>query len=184
MAIDMAVSGHNTKETHQSVIEGLLRLRLFCNNGSSQQENLLDSFSRDPEEVLSFLQQSGEAICRYCSCDVLSISEPGSPGFVHLTSCRRLICGECVIQYQHDLKIAQREERGFCPFCSDENCADNTLPKDVGESAKITRAATSYPSKLITLLNDVQANSAREKRYSLLNQRMTGLLDSETQADD
>jgi SWI/SNF-related matrix-associated actin-dependent regulator of chromatin subfamily A3 len=167
-AIDLAVSGHNTKETHQSVIEALLRLRLFCNNGSTEESDKPSSFSRDTDEALSMLQQSGEAVCKYCSCDVLSMGGSDGPELVHLTKCCRLVCGECRIQYQHDLKNAQASGKNSCPFCSDEHGVNNLLPKEMGDRTTTTAARKVYPSKLMALLEDVQRNPLQEKRYVLL----------------
>ncbi|KAH0563506.1 hypothetical protein GP486_001927 [Trichoglossum hirsutum] len=162
-AIDLAVSGHNTKETHQSVIEALLRLRLFCNNGSTEESDKSSPFPRDPEETLSMLQQSGDAICQYCSCDILSMSGSGSPEPVHLTECCRVVCGECRIQYQHDLENAQASGKNSCPFCSDGHGVDNILPKETGDRMAIAAARKIYPSKLMVLLEDIQRNSLQEK---------------------
>lgn len=161
----MAVSGHNTKETHQSVIEALLRLRLFCNNGLPQKDDRSLRFFRDPEEIMSLLQQGGESVCKYCSCDILSMSVPGSPDFVLHTRCRRLVCSECRAQHLHDLKLAQRSSKYSCPFCADDHCSESLGPTDVENSKNIDVGGVIYPSKLKVLLKDVQTNPLKEKRY-------------------
>jgi SWI/SNF-related matrix-associated actin-dependent regulator of chromatin subfamily A3 len=66
-------------------------------------------------------------------------------------------------QYRNYLKNSQRDGKPFCHFCSDEYCIDDTLPKNESESAQIAPKARTYPSKMLTLLEDVQANSLREK---------------------
>ena len=168
-AIDLAVSGHNTKETHQNVIEALLRLRLFCNNGSTEERDEPSPLLREPEEILSILQQSGEALCKYCSCDVLSIGGLGSADLVHLTECCRLVCGECRMQFQHDLKNAQANSKNSCPFCPDRHNVDSLLPKEMEDCVTIAAATREiYPSKLMALLEDIQRNPLQEKRHVLL----------------
>jgi SWI/SNF-related matrix-associated actin-dependent regulator of chromatin subfamily A3 len=165
IALDIALSGHNTKETHQRVIEALLRLRLYCNNGSPQENDRHSASPLDLDETLSLIQQSGEAVCKYCSCDILSISFCEGPDFVHMTECRRLICGECVPQYHQDFKKAQKEGKESCPFCSDKHCADSLFRKETGKYAAGKASRKIYPSKLIALLEDILKNPLHEKRY-------------------
>ena len=165
VALDLALSGHNSKETHQKVIEALLRLRLYCNNGLSPGKDSPSSSSLDSEDVLSFLQQSGEVICKYCSCDILSLDVVENSDFVHMTECRLLICGECILQYQQELKKSRKNGEQLCPFCSGKNCKDNLFRKDSKVRERELAAREVYPSKLLTLLDDIQRNPLHEKRY-------------------
>jgi len=165
-AIDLAVSGHNTKATHQSIIESLLRLRLFCNNGSLNKDDNPSSYSLEPEEILSLLQQSGEASCKYCSCDIASMSASENSDCVLLTQCHRLVCGECRTQYENDFERIQMSSENSCPFCSDKHGKINLCPKNAEGSLKTTSMRKSYPSKLLALLEDVRSNSPHEKTYA------------------
>jgi SNF2 family DNA or RNA helicase len=165
IALDLALSGHNTKETHQRVIEALLRLRLFCNNGSVQEKDGQSTSCGDPEETLSLLEQSGEAVCKYCCCDILSIGISESPDFVHMTECRRLICRECIPQYHQELKKAETDSKQPCPFCSQKHGEDNLLRKETGYIGAGSASTKQYPSKLIALLEDIHKNPLQEKRY-------------------
>lgn len=171
VAFDLALSSHNTKETHQRVIEALLRLRLYCNNGSPQQNRrLLSSNSLDSEEILSLLQQSGDVVCRYCSCDILSLGISENPDSIHMTNCRVLICGECIPQYQQTLKKNSGLEEQSCPFCSGKHYMDNLFRIDHRSHDREINPRTTYPSKLLALLNDVQKNPLHEKRYQSRSQ--------------
>jgi SWI/SNF-related matrix-associated actin-dependent regulator of chromatin subfamily A3 len=163
-AIDIAVSGHHNKETHQSVIEGLLRLRLFCNNGLTYESDRPSTLSQNPDELLSLFQLCGDAVCQYCFCDVLSMSASETANSVHLTECRQLVCGECMTQYQEDRRNVQQNGKHFCPFCDGEHSMENLLPRETGESLATFPADGEYPSKLVALLKDIQTNSMQEKR--------------------
>ena len=166
IALDLALSGHNTKETHQRVIEALLRLRLYCNNGSPEENSRPSSSSpMDSEEILSLLQQTGEVVCKCCSCDILSLDISDNPDFVHMTECRILICAECIPQYQQELRKIPKDGAQSCPFCSGKHCTDNLIRKEtkVREGGAVIRKT--YPSKLLALLADIQRNPLHEKRY-------------------
>jgi SWI/SNF-related matrix-associated actin-dependent regulator of chromatin subfamily A3 len=165
VALDLALSGHNTKETHQRIIEALLRLRLYCNNGPVQDTDNPSTSLFDPEDILSLLQQSGEGFCKYCSCDILSLGIVENPDFVHMTECRSLICGECIPQYQQELKKSQTNGEQSCLFCSGKHCIDNLFRKDTRIHEGGNVFGKSYPSKLLALLEDIQKNPLHEKRY-------------------
>ncbi|KAL7933254.1 SNF2 family N-terminal domain-containing protein [Trichoderma chlorosporum] len=66
--IDMAVSGHRKSKIHSAVLESLLKLRLFCNNGPANAVLLTETTGLpvDLDEALAFLQQCDEDICSHC----------------------------------------------------------------------------------------------------------------------
>ncbi|EHK49549.1 hypothetical protein TRIATDRAFT_270730 [Trichoderma atroviride IMI 206040] len=74
--IDMAVSGHRKNKAHSAMLESLLKLRLFCNNGPASAVLLPgpNGLPQDSDEALTFLQQCDENICCYCSGIIYSIS--------------------------------------------------------------------------------------------------------------
>ncbi|KAJ9634511.1 hypothetical protein H2199_008968 [Coniosporium tulheliwenetii] len=101
-ALDLAVSGHKVKEAHQNVLEILLRLRLFCNNGSvydGSGAHFSGEFM-DPGEALSLLEQTGQAACYYCLCDVSSITRSNDDESALLTACHRVICSDCISSWK------------------------------------------------------------------------------------
>ena len=147
-ALDLAVSGHKGKEAHQNVLEILLRLRLFCNNGSvfegsDTQEN---RYLKDPEETLSLLQQTGWAICHYCSCDITSASGLENDAVV-LTVCHRAICSECTPQWKSAIL-----NRTQCPICRATHSIESSV---LGRNANVS-SITNYPSKVQALCEDIQ----------------------------
>lgn len=166
-AIDIAVSGHHTKEAHQSVIQSLLRLRMFCNNGAIEAHDQSSSLSGDPEEILSMFQQSGKAICMYCSCDILSMGILGSLDSVILTKCFHLVCGECRILHHHEEADLERisDSKSFLSSDRSNNSISlrSNLLEEKDESGCI-QLDLSFPSKLKVLVEDVLNNRLREKR--------------------
>ncbi|KAH0444748.1 DNA repair protein rad5 [Colletotrichum camelliae] len=75
--IQMAVSKRGTRKLHTTVLQSLLRLRLFCNNGNAVFKSALDAdkLPTDPDEILTYLQQRNEAICAYCSGNIYTIND-------------------------------------------------------------------------------------------------------------
>ncbi|KAH7044601.1 DNA repair protein rad5 [Macrophomina phaseolina] len=139
-AIDMAVSGHKAKETHQGVLEALLRLRLFCNNGDVPSTGFSPAAA---EEALRQMQQSGEAVCGYCSCEVVSLGGYDDPTSAILTKCRQLVCSECIQRYRMD-----RDEQMF-------EAADDLDTEEAADRP--------YPTKLKVLLENIQKHKTNEK---------------------
>ncbi|KAK5407027.1 hypothetical protein LTR20_007467 [Exophiala xenobiotica] len=109
--VDMAVSGDKTKEAHQVVLECLLRLRMYCNNGDYLRIEAASSLI-EQEELGSLLQQTGDATCHYCKCDVLVFgnAEDGNSGVV--THCRNVVCGDCIETYRSHIGGGKA-----CPLC-------------------------------------------------------------------
>jgi hypothetical protein len=116
--IDRAVSGRKTAEAYSGILQALLRLRLLCNHGTYEHlsQNLGSTLPSDPEEALTFLQQSDHASCAYCSCDVNVIGKP-NPQSAEFTVCSHLLCSECLPQYEADLKETRVGKNAQCPLC-------------------------------------------------------------------
>jgi SWI/SNF-related matrix-associated actin-dependent regulator of chromatin subfamily A3 len=147
-ALDLAVSGRKVKEAHQNVLEILLRLRLFCNNGNvyGDQTAQPTASSKDPSEIMSLLQQNDEAICSYCFCDVTSLTESDTQDEVFITGCGRAICAECVPTARDELS-----QDAPCPICHSmhsNHAVAATSTKDI-----ISRV--NYPSKMKALCDDI-----------------------------
>ncbi|ETS78812.1 hypothetical protein PFICI_08665 [Pestalotiopsis fici W106-1] len=156
-AITLAIGSKSQKGTHHGVMQALLRLRMFCNNGlcvSSTAATALGS-QTPPDEVLSLLQQGGQAMCSYCSCDIVSISSHIDSDASYLTQCLRLVCHECTAQYRSEY---QAEGEANCPLCQSRHQIDNSSRGDT----EITVQST-YPSKIQQLVQDVQAHYMRDK---------------------
>jgi len=148
-ALDLAVSGHKVKEVHQNVLEILLRLRLFCNNGTVYGNQAVDlaGSSKDPTELLSLLQQNDEAICSYCLCDILSLTESNMEGEALITGCGRAICIECLSTLREELS-----QDAPCPIC---HCV-HTTDAIATTSTENIASPVDYPSKMHALCEDIK----------------------------
>lgn len=165
-AIEKAKRMNRNIETQQTEIQALLQLRLFCNNGLPLEAAPTSSALQDPEELLSFFQQTGENVCNYCSCDIVSLGGLESFDFVLLTECSQFVCSECRAQYEYRLGEARKSRRD-CPFCLDSHGTGRDLAQEYrhySQDLKKTASRTEYPSKLNELMKDVQAH-LEEKRF-------------------
>ena len=156
-ALDMAVSGHKSKEAHQTVLEALLRMRIYCNNGEFFGANTLS----EPDEIGSLLQQHGRGSCCYCSCDVSSFghSEDSSSGTV--TVCGYALCADCLRRYGGQLRSGQ-----ICPLCSEQHSSpfqDSTARRDAHEKER-KYDILSFPPKLEALYTDIVNHRDESKR--------------------
>jgi len=162
--IDMSVSGRG-KKLNSTVLESLLRLRLFCNNGAFQE---FSTAALDGDEVLSFLQLSNQSGCVFCNSLVYSINDdPKTDGGYLIPSCRHLVCRKCQSQYD-----ARQQS---CPLCVSQ-AAHLTITDSMREIGAIRTSyrepdpaeaalARSYPSKLLELLQDIKRERGH-KRYA------------------
>jgi SWI/SNF-related matrix-associated actin-dependent regulator of chromatin subfamily A3 len=153
LEIDKAVSGHRKGTINSTVLESLLKLRLYCNNGSR-------TTALDSDEILTLLQQYDQNICSYCSGIIRLIDSPrDTDGGILLPSCSHLVCQNCLPTH--------RAQRNKCPLCTsgtNESIADLlpslSAPNLVGgaENSSSIGQARQYPSKLVALLSDIKMN--------------------------
>jgi SWI/SNF-related matrix-associated actin-dependent regulator of chromatin subfamily A3 len=77
-AIDDVVSGRKTMEAYNGILQAIMQLRLLCNHGTFdhmvRKSGVMGSL--DLDETLASLQQTDDAICTICSCDVTSVNNP------------------------------------------------------------------------------------------------------------
>lgn len=118
--IDKAVSGRHHSKAYSGILQAILGLRLLCNHGTHgdffQSPN--GALPSDPDEVISLLQQSDNAVCTYCSCDVTSVGKPNDPLSGVLTVCSHIFCADCLPQYKADLDKAGECPKVKCPVCN------------------------------------------------------------------
>lgn len=144
-AFNLAVSGHSMKEAYQNILEILLRLRLFCNNGITywSHEEGSEKCVQNPTEALRMLQQNEEAICRMCSCDIASIQGTVGQADVLITPCLLAICADCIPTWKK--QVLQHID---CKPCN-----TNTLSGTAAQDHKLDLVLTRYryPSKIVKL---------------------------------
>ena len=158
-AVKAAIGTHSNKITHHRVMEALLRLRMFCNNGVT-----IRNTWHLADEVLSLLQQNGTAICGFCFCDILMVHDSSSSGLVYLTMCSRIVCAECVTQYEDGNRLSSEMSEWSCPLCHKRHGSQYlTLGRDPNGPESGGSSHRSTPSKIKAVLEDVQAHYLQEK---------------------
>lgn len=163
MKIDMAVSGISRQQKgrpNSTVLESLLALRLFCNNGKA-----ITNMPVDLDEAFSLLQQAGDDICAYCDRRVHGLSgSPEATGLdeaVIIPNCGHLVCQACLPDYL--------EKKDKCPACVLHSTSSNAQSKTLRQAAQQetpTRQNSGtfserYPTKLRALLDDIIQNRSQ-----------------------
>ncbi|KAF2466886.1 uncharacterized protein BDR25DRAFT_305757 [Lindgomyces ingoldianus] len=157
--IDMAVSGRRKGRVNSTVLESLLKLRLFCNNGN---ENValhtgLTGLPEDPDEALSYLQQLDQNVCAYCTGTIYSLNDAtDTDGGTFAGKCPHLVCHNCSPQH--------RAQKQGCPTCVLEtnNHSENILSESMPNNEWVLNSYHSnsyprpYPSKLLALIQDLR----------------------------
>ncbi|KAK7715571.1 hypothetical protein SLS63_011476 [Diaporthe eres] len=157
--IDMDISGCTTGGESTRMLQGILKLRLFCNNGFMGCD--ASKMPLDADEVLSCLQQTGQASCVLCSRTIYSISSvPETDGGCPLEPCSHLACRDCA---------AGSSKKRLCPRCADGDTGSSI--RGILQSMKELEAQDTagadhpsqgprYPSKLCAFVEDIQAQVA------------------------
>ena len=155
----MAVSGYRKDKINSTVLQWLLKLRLFCNNGKANTTLQIGStgLPSDPDEALTYLEQDGLNTCAYCNGPIYLISDvAGADDGTFIWPCCYLVCHNCLPH--HHLR------NGRCPTCtagiespiSNTLSADSVPPESIWQNADTNLSfTTQYPSKLWTLLSDI-----------------------------
>jgi hypothetical protein len=177
--IDKAVSGHKTAEAYCGILQAILRLRLFCNHGTYEKplQDRNGGLPSDPDEAITLLQQSDDAICAYCSCDISSIGDQNDPESGTLTACSHILCADCVSQYMADLEKTRQGSKTQCPLCYSVTDQNFLTPKE-GKRGRPKRTFSQgspgilnsfdpdrgYSSKLSSLVEDIKDHLHKDKR--------------------
>ena len=154
-ALVEAVASKNAKSSHQNVLEKLLRLREFCNGISPSCET-------DPDSVFSFMQQTGEVCCEYCSAEIISLDTTNNGNRAKLTECKRIVCSDsaCTARYLSAVEMAQTGSK-LCPFCDSQHWSYDLLVETAQTAAP--ERPKKYHTKLLELLKDVRLHIGQDK---------------------
>ncbi|CAG9987784.1 unnamed protein product [Clonostachys byssicola] len=151
----------NEKKSAKATLQGILRMRMFCNVGFEVGGSSVGEMS-EPDQVLSLLQQSGDAKCYSCAADIHDLSENA-----RISHCYSAACGECAPDLQSEAANGGADRN--CPMCkkkcdgnifldassTPETCIEGELPlPDLGRV---------WPSKLLAVLQDLKENLEKEK---------------------
>ncbi|KAI0904683.1 hypothetical protein F4823DRAFT_633777 [Ustulina deusta] len=191
--IKMAVNGNLGKGGGSSLLTAVLLLRISCNTGllsgihgqstSFREENLL------PDELISLLQQSNEAICVSCKSELLSLdAEDGQQNFTRhrlkCQSCSRepstsITADEKKLGDQIQIPTTTRAATTQDIAMEDAILNDNTIQSegiqykmrqevqfDTNTSSRLTTGSSDhlrYPSKIMSLLADITEHYFEDK---------------------
>ncbi|KAF2686440.1 hypothetical protein K458DRAFT_470145 [Lentithecium fluviatile CBS 122367] len=151
LAIDQAINTGNITEASSGLFRAILRLRIFCSSGHYNNEPQQSSSSKD--EGLSLLEQEDQAVCAFCSCEVMSVGDLDSTGSGVLLSCSHLFCRDCVTaEYQ----LSRNRIR--CVTCG----IISKVPARGQESDEQPVMPGSYNSKLEALAQDVMLHRSEK----------------------
>ncbi|KAI1769275.1 SNF2 family N-terminal domain-containing protein [Hypoxylon sp. FL1150] len=145
MSIDELISHQNPQSLRQRpVLEALLKMRIFCNQGLHAKAGE-DSVLTRADEKMSLLQLSGESFCEFCNTyiDVMD-----SEDAIHLTRNQNLACGECASRYAHEV---------------DKKTSIELPSMEQRNSEKGIFKHSNYSTKLIALLENVSKQDLQDK---------------------
>jgi hypothetical protein len=165
-AIDFAVSGHSIKKANHHVIQAILGMRLFCNDGPRALAGKWESqgLPSDPEEALSFLQANGTSICVQCQGEIITVYQADDQSSGVFTICQHLICGACQPKFEADLDDRLEDGRTECPICAFHGSRDSFLVVPEHPIDITTYGVTSaYPTKLLSLLDNLRHQKGNDK---------------------
>lgn len=144
--VQIAVSG--VSKFASATLQSIHQLRLFCNNGLNKMQNHVHE---SDDEVLSYLQQLEQNKCAKCSQLIFCIDHAGGGNSgVFLSSCKHLVCHSCWPQCLDKKKTCQLCVAGNIP----PDLSDHI---DTSASRVVAETEFQYPSKLLALLHDIQA---------------------------
>lgn len=156
MSIDELVRHQNTQRLRQRpVLEALLKMRIFCNQGLYVKVDNELALTRADEKI-SLLQQSGETFCEYCN---FYIDIVDSDAAIYLNQNQSLACGECASLYPHE--VDQRSIGELQKLQQN----DALLGVERRDSDQGTFTLSKYSTKLIALLENVKNHDPQEKRF-------------------
>ncbi|KAF5652542.1 DNA repair and recombination RAD5C [Fusarium sp. NRRL 25303] len=137
--LDMITSGHSKRKVSSVVLQSILKLRLFCNNGKSidNQQFEVTGLPSDPDEALAYLQQHDRNICAICSVTIYSIDNSDKTD------------GAC-------------QEEGEPQLPGVRSMQDQQMGTGTGGQISGSGPFDKYPSKLLSLLDDIRQRNTQK----------------------
>ncbi|KAI0406998.1 hypothetical protein F4802DRAFT_555264 [Xylaria palmicola] len=169
--IKAAVNGKSSKAGNKSIFVAVLRLRMFCNTGAlgpidSHLKGIDNEDELMPDEVISLLQQCGQTVCTSCKTEVscsdtdANFGRPRGPARDHLK------CGECnrrALNTQNKSKTSNDLEKLKSPVSGDMMQGIQFEQDHRSGRTENTFHQTSYPSKVLSLVDDIRAHYNHDK---------------------
>lgn len=166
-AIDVAVSGRSIRKANQHVIQAILGMRLFCNDGMKalMKRQEVQSIPLEHAQAGGYFQPFAEPICVVCEGDVTIMDQDDDESSGTLTICQHVVCRACLPSYEIDLDEALESGYSQCPVCKlRANRASFIVKPSASEVEMQGMSIADYPTKLRALLENVEAQIADGKR--------------------
>lgn len=156
-AIDDAVSARTADNPRNIMLKILLKLRIFCNQGTYMPtENTRSEQPLDADELRTLLEETEEVACAVCFSVITEVNQVDDATSGILGYCSHIVCSTCYEQVIIDGAYK-------CP------CCESTVPLDPTPPRTATPATVSKQSSKIEALveNLLQSQDADvpEKRY-------------------
>lgn len=150
--IDDAVSGISRSKEYNGLFQAILQLRIFCNHGTLTWEgSSSQTASSSADETLALLQQTDQAVCDHCSCDIASVGEDGGGPLTRFMLCSHLLCQVCAEENRAGNK---KNSRIFCPICQKSSALKKASAKE-DNAQLLPRIKSGLSSKLGALAQNI-----------------------------
>ncbi|OJD32553.1 snf2 family domain-containing protein [Diplodia corticola] len=157
--MDEVVSGNRKGNSQLGLCQAILRLRRFCNNGSSLLR-MSGSATQAAEDMLSYMQQAGEVACASCSRELQTIDDTEDSDSGVLAACSHLLCSVCIRQTQ----LNHTDSGLQCPICrAPTQQLDLRLDSVDQQTSPALSEGNSYNTKLVALYHDISQYKQSEK---------------------
>ncbi|KAH7309718.1 SNF2 family N-terminal domain-containing protein [Stachybotrys elegans] len=167
-----AIHGRSDEKAYSIMLRTLTRLRLFCNQGTLAGIPAFDQKSDVGDEtLLTQLQQTDEAVCATCSCDVLSVSRIDEAGSGTFNSHRQLLCFDCSVQNNETARPRERTSQSLRIRCKEVQQPQSIAFLGISDHLSMKSEGTS--SKLRAVLEDLQKCHEGEKSIVFSSWKMT-----------
>ncbi|KAI1749839.1 hypothetical protein F4782DRAFT_511716 [Xylaria castorea] len=169
--IKAAANSRSSGAQNKLILIAVLRLRMFCNTGlNTPMESLLNDIEDDghfkPDELISVLQQCGQALCINCQMEVLSSdTDVCLEDQQHLAG-RRLKCQECTqstFNTQNTEKPSEHFNRTHSLVSGDILPGIQLEHDHASASASNAFHQIEYPSKILSLIDDIKTHCRQDK---------------------
>ena len=158
--LDASVSGTHSDRSKPTMLQAILQLRIFCNQGTFMPDiqEMGDETLLDPDEALTLLQEEGRASCALCSTEVFIINQGRDLSSGTLGACSHVLCAVCRGSVVDD---AERSKTYKCPQC-EHAFAERLLSHERVLCASSSSTAP-RSAKLARLVEDLLASDGKEK---------------------
>jgi hypothetical protein len=160
--IDNAANGRRKNKIKSAMLESLLKLRLFCNNGSARFVLQMgpNGLPTDSDLALSYLQQQGQNHCAHCGGEIYSISDvDDADGGIFVPHCCHMVCYNCIPHHHTQKQKCVSCAAGIEPL-SMTSMPSETTPGPVREEGNEVHR---HPSKLLQLLQDLRRDPTQKR---------------------